>query len=421
MCYLTVYSSGDSSSSGSESSDNELHVKKEVDESGGAYADASSEDESSNDGDAATEEVVGGAGEDNDLWMNPSTSVIIESMMKKSADEVILMKADSNKIHTYSLLDELQRNTIIVYVSNPEPGSKWRLWPRPGGVNIESLASTAKMKQATANMAKKEEFIAKLGEAKESRTSPLKKIMDENESNESSATKKKKHKKRKASKQNADATSDAGDSEKGKHKNNLKTQELMEEDESVGDCFDGDNLGELLASDAKSRKDSQPFEIHVSKVIEDPTLQLATVVALYNPGPVWYEKAEHIQTVVTHLFKKKNGGEEVPSWMGTIKNINIRAEQHGLSTLYKRRANNSTIQYVMFVYQVPLESKASIFKELATSVHKQLRKPFLKRMKNTAGQLTLKYVDTLPKGAKGGLQRIYLSKGAGTGMKLQRK
>ena len=99
--------------------------------------------------------------------------------------------------------------------------------------------------------------------------------------------------------------------------------------------------------------------------------------------------------------------------MGTIKNINIRAEQHGLSTLYKRRANNSTIQYIMFVYQVPLESKASIFKELATSVHKQLRTLFLKRMKNTAGQLTLKYVDTLPKGSKGGLQRICLSKGAG--------
>ena len=134
--------------------------------------------------------------------------------------------------------------------------------------------------------------------------------MDENESKESCATKKKKHKKRKANKQNADATSDAGASEKGKHENNLKMQELMGDDESVGDCFDGDNLAESLASDAKSRKDSQPFEIHVSKVFEDPDMKTATVVALYDPASVWYEKAEHISTVTTHLYKQKNMGKQ---------------------------------------------------------------------------------------------------------------
>ena len=167
LCYLTVYSSGDSSSSGSESSDTELHAKKEVDESGGAGADSSSEDESSEDGDEASEEVVGGVGEDDGEWMNPSISVIIESMMKRSADEVILMKAGANRIETYSLHDEVQRNAIIVYISAPEPGSKWKLWPCPGGVNTESLDSTAKKKQAAASMAKKEDFVEKLGGSKE--------------------------------------------------------------------------------------------------------------------------------------------------------------------------------------------------------------------------------------------------------------
>jgi len=410
LCYLMVYSSGDSSSSSSESSDTELHAKKEVDESGVAGADSSSEDESSEDGEEASEEVVGGAGEDDGVWTNPSTSVIIESVMKKSADEVILMKAGANKIETYSLRDEVQRNAIIVYISDPEPGSKWKLWPFPGGVNTESLDSTSKMKQAAATMAKKEGFFEKLGGAKKSKTSPSKKTMDENESKESCAPKKKKHKKRKANKQNTDAVSDAGASEKGKHG---KTQELMEDDDSVGDCFNGADLAESLASDAKSRKDSQPFEIHVSKVFEDPDMKTATVVALYDPASVWYEKAEHISTVITHLYKKKNMGKDIPSWMGTFKNITIRAEKHGLSSLYKRRSNNTTIQYVMFVFKVPLESKDSIFEDLANSVHKHLRPPFLKRKRNTAGQLTLSYVDKLPKGLKGGLQGFCLSKGAG--------
>ena len=99
--------------------------------------------------------------------------------------------------------------------------------------------------------------------------------------------------------------------------------------------------------------------------------------------------------------------------MSTIKNVNIRAEQHGLSLLYKRRKNNSTIQYVMFIYQVPLRSKDSILEALSTSVQQDLKTPFLKRKKNSAGVLALKYVDTLPKGEKDGLQSFCLTKGAG--------
>ena len=149
----------------------------------------SSEDETSVDGKKAIEQMGGDDGEDelcgdtseDDLWVNPSTSDIIASMMNKSADEVMLMKPGSNKVHTFSLLDESQRNDIIVYVSNPEPGSKWCLWPRPGeGINDdrsdEGLASKAKTKQATANTAKKADFISKIGGAKDSRKSPSKTI-----------------------------------------------------------------------------------------------------------------------------------------------------------------------------------------------------------------------------------------------------
>ena len=119
-------------------------------------------------GDDGEDELCGDTSED-DLWVNPSTSDIIASIMNKSADEVMLMKPGSNKVHTFSLLDESQRNDIIVYVSNPEPGSKWCLWPRPGeGINDdrsdEGLASKAKTKQATANTAKRQILSQKLVE-----------------------------------------------------------------------------------------------------------------------------------------------------------------------------------------------------------------------------------------------------------------
>ena len=347
------------------------------------------------------------------VWENPSTSVIIECTLNKSADEVMLMKPGSNKLYTFSLLNEKQRNDAIDYVSNPEPGSKWRLWPGPAGEDYKSIVSNAIKKEASAKAAKRAESIAKFEGANECMKSPSKKDMFGNEFLEEGVNKKTKRNKNRASKQNADVTIDAGDSVKGKQKNNSKSLESKDEDDSVDDLFGGEDLGELLAAEAKTRKQSKPLQIHVSRVIEDVELKLATVVALYDPGPAWYEKAEHIQTMVIHLFKKKNPGEEIPSWMRTIKNINIRAEQHGLSSLFKRRPNNSTIQYVMFVFQVPLESKALILKHLATSVQEQLIVPFFKRKRNTAGQLTLKYVDTLPKGSKGGLLAICLSKGAG--------
>ena len=81
--------------------------------------------------------------------------------------------------------------------------------------------------------------------------------------------------------------------------------------------------------------------------------------------------------------------------------------------MWKRTEKNSTIAYASFVYQVPLEAKADILNELTISVNDDIRKPFLKRKKFTAGKLALMYVDTLPKGAKGGLQAFCLKKGAG--------
>ena len=43
------------------------------------------------------------------------------------------MKPGLKKVQTYALLNESQRNEILLYVSNPKPGTKGRLLPRPEG------------------------------------------------------------------------------------------------------------------------------------------------------------------------------------------------------------------------------------------------------------------------------------------------
>ena len=75
-------------------------------------------------------------------------------------------------------------------------------------------------------------------------------------------------------------TDDDEDSKKGKHTSTAMTIEPKHDETSEDDFYGGDGLGESLAVEAKNRKKSTSFEIHVSKVFEDAVLNLATVVAL---------------------------------------------------------------------------------------------------------------------------------------------
>ena len=115
-----------------------------------------------------------------------------------------------------------------------------------------------------------------------------------------------------------------------------------------------------------------------------------------------------------YILEKMNPGIDTPSWMSTTNNVNICAESHGLSSLWKMiDKNGNTSACVSFVYQVPLEAKKSILDELVINVRDKFRRSFLKRKKNTVGEFILMYVDTLPKGTKGELQALCLKKGAG--------
>ena len=68
-----------------------------------------------------------------------------------------------------------------------------------------------------------------------------------------------------------------------------------------------------------------------------------TVIVVYDPGSTFYEKAEHIKTLVNYQYDKTYIGTETPSWISTIQNFNIRAESHGVSSLWKRTERGSTI------------------------------------------------------------------------------
>jgi len=349
---------------------------------------------------------------EDDVWTNPSTDDILMSIITNSADEVKLIKPGSRKPETFALRNESQRDELLGYLKDPEVGSKWRLWPRPKDDSGDDAASnpkrTLQFEPAETRSVKKAEFIKKIGSGNEEGTNDTTKTSSKKKQRKS---KKDAEKGSRSKKQKCVDVDD--DSKEGKHHKKTKTEESKVVIESDDDCYGGDDLAESLAVEAKTRAKGRSFEIHVSKVFEDSSLKMATVVALYDPGDTFYEKAEHIETMVKHVHKKKSLGKPPPSWMSTIKNVNIRAEKHGLSTLFKRTEKNKTIQYVLFVYQVPLQSKTSILDALATSVEQDLRTPFLKRNKNTAGELVLKFVEKLPKGKEGGLEKFCLMKGAG--------
>ena len=133
--------------------------------------------------------------------------------------------------------------------------------------------------------------------------------------------------------------------------------------------FDGKNLGEQLVEKASSEKKNNWFVFYVSKVFEDTDLNHKNVVVWFNFGNTFYEKAEHIKTMAMYTHEKMNPGIDTPSWMSTTNNVNICAESHGLSSLCKMiDKNGNTIACVSFVFQVPLEAKASILDELVINV-----------------------------------------------------
>ena len=47
-------------------------------------------------------------------------------------------------------------------------------------------------------------------------------------------------------------------------------------------------------------------------------MNLGIVIVVFDPGNTFYEKAEHIKTIVEYQYDKMHSGIKRPSWISTI-------------------------------------------------------------------------------------------------------
>jgi len=66
---------------------------------------------------------------DDDSWKNPAMDVVISCLYDGSADEVKLIRPGTSMVDNYAFADATQRDNILSYLSSPEEGRKWKLWP----------------------------------------------------------------------------------------------------------------------------------------------------------------------------------------------------------------------------------------------------------------------------------------------------
>ena len=62
-------------------------------------------------------------------------------------------------------------------------------------------------------------------------------------------------------------------------------------------------------------------------------MNLGIVIVVFDPGNTFYEKADHIKTLVKYQYDKTHSGTETPSWISNIQYFNIRAESHGVASM----------------------------------------------------------------------------------------
>ena len=72
-------------------------------------------------------------------------------------------------------------------------------------------------------------------------------------------------------------------------------------------------------------------------------MNCATVMVIYDTGNMFYEKSDHIKTMVKYQYDKTYIGTETPSRIATIQHFNVCAESHRVSSLWKRTERGSTI------------------------------------------------------------------------------
>ena len=80
--------------------------------------------------------------------------VVISRLYNGFADEVKLMRPGTSMVENYAFVDATQRDEIPSYLSGPEEGSKWNLWPCVIDDSTIVGKKTSQMKQSPKIMKK---------------------------------------------------------------------------------------------------------------------------------------------------------------------------------------------------------------------------------------------------------------------------
>ena len=172
----------------------------------------------------------------------------------------------------------------------------------------------------------------------------------------------------------------------------------------MGDDILGDTNDEVVARLNQQLQDrmKKPVNVFVSDELESLlTESRVSVVMFSKPGGTFMCKAEFMKRLLTSFHEKKMIGNvnDIPEWISSVRDVKIRATEHGLDSRYKRSGNkNNTTEIIIFVVKVPISGMTSQAEAVKERVEGNFFPLYKKRVHNTMGELVLKYTESLPKG-----------------------
>jgi len=199
----------------------------------------------------------------------------------------------------------------------------------------------------------------------------------------------------------------------------VKGKNEAEDSDSMGSDILGDTNDEVVARLNQQLQDrmKKPVNVFVSDEIESLLTDSRVSMGMFaRPGGTFMCKAEFMRQLLTSFHEKKMIGNvnNIPEWISSVRDVKIRATEHGLDSRYKRSGNkNNTTEIIVFVVKVPISGMMSQAEAVKGIVEENFFRLYKKRVHNTMGELVLKYTEQLPKGDGGGLHGFCLRKGGG--------
>ena len=188
---------------------------------------------------------------------------------------------------------------------------------------------------------------------------------------------------------------------------------------------DNAKMMKFLQKSIKDRHGSQKVTWSIGTTFYNPTDNTAVSICCQGKhGNTFYNKALVHQTLLsaqvnaTSMFDKK-AARYVTKMIETISDTKMRDEPHSLQGKWRRTgAKNNTTEFITMVLIVPMDEESDLPQLWASIAKKYMKLYAKKRTNNTAGEVALKYAESMGRatgtGVSGGLYG-YLLKNKGDG------